>query len=589
MGNAKMATKKLFMSVVVTSLVWFALVMVYILNSNKKNGPEQFGRRNIGRYRDLAAVIVDDDLSSVGTDRHRFGPGENGQPVLLYGEQRRKGEKTFDANAFNLVASDIISMERSVPDVRHSLCDSVRYSKNLPTASVVIIFHNEAWSTLLRTVHSVINRSKLKLLQEVILVDDYSDKGELKEQLDDYVETNFHNKVKVIRLEKREGLIRARLLGASKASGKILAFLDSHCEVNHNWLEPLIDRIYRDSSTIACPVIDIIDPNTFEYSASPSVRGGFNWGLHFKWNNIPQSDILKRNSEIEPIRSPAMAGGLFAVDRSYFEHIGSYDTGMEIWGGENIELSFRIWQCGGTLEIVPCSRVGHIFRKTHPYSVPGGIDQVFTHNSIRAAEVWMDEYKRFFYATRPDAQGRAFGDITERVQIRKRLGCKNFKWYLENVFPELSVPNENAHAWGECRNPASNLCMDTLMREQGQPVGVYTCHGGGGNQVFSYTKLGEIRHEEWCLDVSRKKVGEPPTFEQCHGLGGNQMWKHTQNGVIKHQASGLCLDRGSAIDNGNLRMSHCSSRKDSQLWQFSQYFEGEADVIRSNEEEYFAF
>lgn len=37
-----------------------------------------------------------------------------------------------------------------------------------------------------------------------------------------------------------------------------------------------------------------------------------------------------------------MAGGLFSIDREFFYEIGSYDEGMKIWGGENIEMSIRV-------------------------------------------------------------------------------------------------------------------------------------------------------------------------------------------------------------------------------------------------------
>ena len=58
----------------------------------------------------------------------------------------------------------------------HFSCKSIEYPKELPTASVVIIFHNEAWSPLLRTAFSVVNRSPPEYLHEVILLDDFSDR-----------------------------------------------------------------------------------------------------------------------------------------------------------------------------------------------------------------------------------------------------------------------------------------------------------------------------------------------------------------------------------------------------------------------------
>nr|CAD7444463.1 unnamed protein product [Timema bartmani] len=100
-------------------------------------------------------------------------------------------------------------------------------------------------------------------------------------------------------------------------------------------------------------------------------------------------------------RSPTMAGGILSIERNFFWEIGAYDPGMDIWGGENLEMSFRVWQCGGSLETIPCSRVGHIFRHFHPYTFPEGRDTL-AYNTARMAEVWMDEYKRLFYYHHPD-------------------------------------------------------------------------------------------------------------------------------------------------------------------------------------------
>ncbi|XP_076067790.1 polypeptide N-acetylgalactosaminyltransferase 5 isoform X4 [Oratosquilla oratoria] len=474
-------------------------------------------------------------------------PGEMGKPVKTPEGQEELMKEKFKLNQFNLLASDSISLNRSLPDVRLDGCKTKTYPPLMPDTSIVIVFHNEAWSTLLRTVWSIINRSPRHLLKEIILVDDASERDYLGKELEDHVAT-LPVPVHVLRTGKRSGLIRARLIGAQHVRGQVITFLDAHVECTEGWLEPLLARIAEDRTRVVCPIIDVISDETFEYvTASDMTWGGFNWKLNFRWYRVPQREMERRGGDrTQPLRTPTMAGGLFAIDKSYFEKIGTYDEGMDIWGGENLEMSFRIWQCGGVLEIIPCSHVGHVFRDKSPYSFPGGVVKVVMKNSARVAAVWMDEWRDFFFEMNPGARSVDYGDVTPRRHLRQKLKCKSFRWYLENVYPESQMPLDYYYL-GEIRNDDTQSCLDTLGRKSGENLGMSYCHGLGGNQVFAYTKRQQIMSDDNCLDASNPSG--PVKLVRCHGMGGNQLWTYDEtDSSIRHVNSGRCLQKPDARD-----------------------------------------
>ena len=82
---------------------------------------------------------------------------------------------------------------------------------------------------------------------------------------------------------------------------QVLIFLDSHCEVNDMWLEPLLARIRDSRRNVAVPIIDIVNADTFAYEASSVVKGGFNWGMHFKWDSLPKSYFSNPGAQADPI------------------------------------------------------------------------------------------------------------------------------------------------------------------------------------------------------------------------------------------------------------------------------------------------
>ncbi|CAH2224570.1 polypeptide N-acetylgalactosaminyltransferase 6 [Pelobates cultripes] len=496
-------------------------------------------------------------------------------------EETKQKEKGYEKHSFNMFASEKISLHRALgPDTRPPECIEQKFKRcpPLPSTSVIIVFHNEAWSTLLRTVYSVLHTSPAILLKEIILVDDASEEDYLKEPLDNYVKSL--QIVKVLRQVERKGLITARLLGASVALGEVLTFLDAHCECFYGWLEPLLSRIVEDQTAVVSPDITAIDNNNFAFykpiqDVKSYFRGNFDWSLKFGWEHIPEHEKARRKNETYPIKTPTIAGGLFAISKAYFEHLGTYDDQMKIWGGENIEISFRVWQCGGQLEIIPCSVVGHVFRKKNPKTFPISKYTVMR-NKIRLAEVWMDQYKEIFYRRYQDVMNivreKSYGDISGRLKLKENLKCKNFSWYLENIYPELFILDLSPPYFGALKNKGTQNCLETYKDgELGTFLRMGICHGLGFTQYFEYTTNHELRQNTGKLCLHSKYGPGLVEVGECHYKGrgtavpGNEEWELTKDTLLINVGSNMCLtSRGESPST-----APCNSSDLHQQWSFS--------------------
>eukprot|EP00918_Siedleckia_nematoides_P053819 GHVU01117612.1.p1 GENE.GHVU01117612.1~~GHVU01117612.1.p1 ORF type:complete len:655 (+),score=110.99 GHVU01117612.1:2-1966(+) len=494
-----------------------------------------------------------------GTARNIEGPPPSDSPIE---------SKLQLGGGFNIELSDHLPLSRTIMDYRPAECKGMDYDiSTLPHATVIIVFYNEPFSTLFRSVHSVLDRTPPELLNEIILVDDGSDKVHIREggnnQVLDYA--NSLAKTRMIRNPKRLGIVGARMLGIRASASPIFVILDSHIEVQSQWLEPIVKRIGEDKTAIVMPAIDGCDARTLAHQS-----GGIGCTLGFLWKMMehgyvpgPTSPKARLNKDPRAfITSPTMAGGLFAASREFFFSIGGYDEGFQFWGTENLEFSFRVWQCGGRLECSKCSRVFHIFRDGgHGYSSPA--DAVLK-NKMRTVAIWMDEYSHLAWKV-SGAPKVNYGDVSSQRKIREQLGCRSFNWFLNEVWPESVVRSLPADV--PYLGPIS-------LREKND-----TCVAGGSGpgkrmhlkrdceneyMYFKNTKqIMIVSNDESCITTDAETKSE-----WCHE--NQHQWDYDpESGMLKTVKGGLCLT--ATIKPPNLSANKCDAKNTMQKWDFPKY------------------
>ena len=119
-------------------------------------------------------------------------------PLELHEYHPRRIKKQSNNSQEHKIKSNIIQ-NRTLPDMRSEQCmDQARLITKLPRASIIVTMHNTVWSVLIRMLHSVIDTAPTELVEEIIIVDDFSDVEHLNSGFESYVRA--FSKVKIVRI-----------------------------------------------------------------------------------------------------------------------------------------------------------------------------------------------------------------------------------------------------------------------------------------------------------------------------------------------------------------------------------------------------
>jgi RHS repeat-associated protein len=250
-------------------------------------------------------------------------------------------------------------------------------------ASIIIAAHNEG-NRVVNTVRSTVETSG-ELDCEIVLADDASTDGSIEE-----IARQFPQ-VRIVGQPERRGGPSNKHHGAECARGDVLVFLDGHCKPEADAIARLVDGIDTLGGTaLVMPRVPTLDVERWK---NDLVKLGQGYRLDLEtfaseWIHTQELRRYAQCSERVFYLQPALNGCCFGISRELYKSLGGFDTGMKMWGVEDLDLGLRAWLSGHPIVQDPEAYIGHRFQTEFSYSVP--LEHVVA-NALRMARKNFDD------------------------------------------------------------------------------------------------------------------------------------------------------------------------------------------------------
>lgn len=350
------------------------------------------------------------------------------QPSITTSQDGTSAESNKDMHKTHISINSRLLRESALKDP--FLSDSCQTQTSTQTidesassVAVIITVRDDDPYDVISSIKSIVASSSPQL-SNILLIDDWSQTPVTEWPHWHILDPKVKEAVKIYRTNEQLGMAGSKYFGSVQAqkikSIEYLVFMSSPAIVSDHWLSSLIRTLREFPSSIVYPAVDAIATDGFV--KGDNVLAAIDWSLNFVWESVDHRRIavvpehLEEISDNTPLSSP-ISSDILAMTVSFYNDIGGFDRIMNslAWGGshDTVELSLRVWLCGGRIIKQPCSRVAKKFSNFAKDAAiaKGATQRDFDRSALSIAERYM----------RPDVKGSPI-DYKETVFQSRFLG-----------------------------------------------------------------------------------------------------------------------------------------------------------------------